>query len=143
MNRVTHDRLRNQDRKQEEETGRRPPPLLVCHDPDGAGVVGPVARAQLPIDVGAPGVELPLVGERQAVAVARHHLVGDKTHFAFTGARRPCVLAIWGIKLKLIQTRIQVVIFTNTYVELTCSSASVSMGWVCDAIIAEGYISSA
>lgn len=81
---MTSGQGRNQDRKQEVENAnrkRKASPLLVCHDPDGAEVVGPVAGAQLPVDVGAPGVELPLVGERQAVAVAGHHLSGDRTHF--------------------------------------------------------------
>lgn len=87
---MTRRQGRNQDRKQEGETqtGKRrrpeePSPPLVSHDPNGAEVVGPVACAQLPIDVGAPGVELPLVGKRQAVAVARHHLIGNKRYFTF------------------------------------------------------------
>lgn len=58
--------------------GAQPSPPLVCHDLDGAEVVAPVASAQLPVGVGAPGVEQPLVGERHAVAVARHHLMRDK-----------------------------------------------------------------
>lgn len=58
-----------------------PSPLPVGHDPDGGRVVGLVARPQLPTAVGAPGVELPLISERQAVVVARHHLIGDKLLF--------------------------------------------------------------
>lgn len=48
---------------------RRSSPLLVGHDLHGLEVVALVAGAQLPVGVGPPGVEQPLVRQGQAVAV--------------------------------------------------------------------------